>query len=169
MKKTRKKKNTAVLVAVSALAIKASYGGSAFAQLKITCSQGIRFGNNIACANGALTVAPTGATATTGGCLLNTVAPLPGQCILSTAGTGPKKSVKVGFTANFITITNGATNVKVDKLMMQSTGATTAATKATFSPTAVLNTVTINIGARMNYSNMQAIGSYVGNISITAN
>ncbi len=165
-KKAKKQKK--VLVTVSALALSASYGGGAFAQLQIACSQGIRFGNHAACANGSLAINPTGATSSNG-CLLSTVAPQPGQCVLSTLGPGPTKNVKVAYTVNFINITNGTSNMKINNFLMRATSGTVSAVKATFTPAQVLGTVTINVGANMNYNDGQPKGNYIGQISITAN
>ncbi len=168
MKRKNKKKQKKTLVAVSALALSAAYGGPVFAQLQITCSQAIRFGAYDACSNGKLTVQPNGSTSNLG-CLVTITAAQPGQCILSTLGPGPSKSVKVSFAVNFINITNGTSNVKIDSFQMRATTGTKSAAKATFSPTQVTNTVTLNVGARMNYNDNQAIGNYTGNITINAN
>ena len=156
------------LVAVSALALNAAHFTPAWAQLQINCAQRLEVGEHIACGNGTFTIHPDGST-TPGGCLVTTTPPQPGQCLLTNNGVPPTRDVIVEFTNPTLVLNGAGKTAKVEFLRMQPVGETVAKAQYIFTPTDVSNGVTLNIGGRLAFSNGQAIGSYTGTVSITAN
>lgn len=163
MKKAKK-----IMVAISALAIRAAVPSPASAQVLITCSQNLRFGRVAACAFGSFTVTPSGMT-NTAGCAVQTQPGTAARCLISTGGVTPTKDVKVQLTSNFVNINNGGNNARVDKFQLLYTGTATPQTFLTLTPTEVSNGVTVNVGATVEHTKNQPLGSYVGSIRMTVN
>lgn len=161
-------KSKTALISISALALAAPYGKNAAAQVMLNCAQRLAVGVHNACGNGSLVINPDGSTSLTG-CLAILTPPQPGQCILSTGGVPPASNVVVSFTTNSIFIDGGGPQAQVDNFRMQPVGVPTPKAQYTFTPTEVSNTVTLDIGGRLNFSNGQVIGNYTGQVSITAN
>lgn len=147
------------MVAVSTLALRSFVPGSAAAQINISCPVHLNFGRHISCGSGQFIVRPSG-TSNAAGCLIKIAAAQPGRCILSTGGVPPTKSVNVSFTNNTVTMGGPGDTAVVKRFRMAENGSNTERTRLTFSPTEVMNTVTINIGGRMDFSSNQVIGSY---------
>jgi hypothetical protein len=156
-----------ILVTVSAVALSAAYGNLAMAQLILDCPQRLQVGSHNACSNGTLVINPDGSTQLTG-CLATFNTPEPGQCVLSTGGVPPTRNVVVSFTTNSIFINGGGPQAGIDNFRMQPVGVATPQAQFTFTPLEVANTVTLDIGGRLNFSNNQAIGNYTGQVQITA-
>jgi hypothetical protein len=162
------KQNKAILVTVSALSLGAFYTGVAHAQIVLNCStQRFRVGEHSACSVGSLVINPDGST-NLSGCLVTTVPPEPGQCILETGGVPPTRNVVVEFTQNTIFLAGPGPQVKVNNLRMQPVGVATPAAQFTFTPLEVANTITLNIGGTMHFADGQALGSYSGQILVRA-
>ena len=162
--KTAKK----IMVAVSALALRAFMPGSAGAQVQISCPANLNFARFFTCGIGTLAITVNGGT-NKNGCIAIKSMAFPAQCILNTGGVPITKSVKVQFTAKFINITNAGNKARINNFEMFTAGASKATTTMKFSPTAVKNTVTIDVGATLEFNGAQSTGSYVGSINVTAN
>lgn len=154
------------MVAVSALAIRAAIPDAAFAQLVLTCPVGIRFSEIVECTNiiSRLTLRPNGVVNVNTGCLLTSLGPpiLAGQCVLSTSGPGPSKNVVVTIPDNKVTIPGPGDNLIIRRWRIARTTTNGQNQTLTFTPAEVLNTVTFNVGARLESSGNQVMGSYVG-------
>ena len=171
LKNVKKKKSlSSLMVATSAFALTSLYAVPVFAQVVINCATALSIGTNAQCSSTAtLVINPDGSTNVTTGCLVNTVAAKAGRCVVNTGGVPVTKSVKVDFAKTFIDITNGGKQVRMDNFKMQHTATVPAASKFTFSPTDISNTVTLDIGATANITADQALGTYSGDISVRAN
>lgn len=89
--------------------------------------------------------------------------------MIKTGGVLPTKNVRVDFDKTFISLKNGGKSVKLDDFLMQYKTTVPAATKFTFTPTAIANTVTMRIGATVNTTTSISLGSYSGTITVRAN
>ncbi len=159
----------ATLVAISAFALNFSCHVPAWAQIQISCTQRLYVGEHDACGNGFITVNPDGSIGATNGCRVTTTPPQPGKCVLSTGGAPVTRNVVVKFATPSIFINAGGQKAQVNTLRMDHSTAATPAAQFTFTPTQVSNTVTLDIGGRLNFSTSQAIGTYTGQITIDAN
>lgn len=167
-KKRKARKKKPVLVAVSSLALSAWYGSPAVAQLQISCTRRLYVGEHDICANGRVRILPSGGTSALTGCLITTIPPDAGKCVVSTGGVAITKSVLVAFTNTKFDVTMGGNFHRVNRLRMQHTGAAKSAKSFTFTPTEVSNTVTVNIGGRLRFRENRPDGMYVGTISVSA-
>lgn len=165
-----KKSISSIIVSVSVFALTGFYTASAFAQVIVNCSQGLFVGKIVQCSDNAkLVIDPDGGTSVTSGCMVLTGPAKAAQCVVSTGGVPPTKSVRVDFSKTFVNIINGGNQVRVDDFKMQYTATVPAASKFTFAPTDISNTVTLDIGGTVNVTTTQGLGTYTGNITIRAN
>lgn len=157
------------MVAVSVFAVKGLWAVPVFAQVAINCAVGLGLGVSAQCSSTAvLVINPDGSSMVTSGCLAITSPVKAGQCVIS--ATGPlTKNVRVDFAKTFVDINNGTKQVHVDSLKMQYTPTVAAASKFTFTPAEISNTVTINIGGTAHIGTSQGLGIYTGNITVRAN
>lgn len=164
------KSRSPVLVSISVFTFAGFLSASAFAQVVISCSQGISIGKNAQCSGTAkLVINPDSSTNLASGCVIVVTPPKAAKCVVKTGGAPPTKSVRVDFAKTFVNINNGGKQVRIDDFKMQYKTTVPAASKFTFTPTAVSNTITLNIGATMNVTPSQGLGTYSGNITIRAN
>ena len=155
------------MIAVSALAASALHGGRAAAQIAVTCSQPFYMGQNQACGTGTMQVSPNGGISTSG-CIARGIDADPGRCIVTNSGPAPTRNVVVDFPVAAYTASGGGDNVTVNNLRLQAVGATVVAPQLTFTPTEITNTVTVNVGGTINFTQGQAFGSYNGAITVRA-
>lgn len=166
----KKKSISSVIVSVSVFAFTGLYAPTVFAQAVVNCTVNLSIGKNAQCSDKAtLVINPDNTTNLATGCLVSTTPPNAGRCFVKTGGVLPTKNVVVDFAKSFINIKNGAKQVRVDNLMMKHDATAPAATKFTFTPTDVANTVTINIGGTANVTAGQGLGAYSGTITVRAN
>lgn len=163
---SRRKK---IMVAVSAIALRALTPLSAGAQVLISCTA-MNFGRQVACGtSGVYQFRPSGTTSLKSGCLISFIPAQPAKCVLSTGGTPPAKDVKVTFATTSITGAGPGDTVKVTRLRMAPDGSNTEKQFLKFTPTEISNTVTVNIGGRLNFKSSQVVGSYTANFVVNAN
>lgn len=141
---------------------------TAAAQIVISCPTNLNFGQHVACGTGRYSIRPNGTSNTISGCLVNIAAAQPGRCIISTGGVAPTKTVKVSFTDNTITMGGPGDTAVVKRFRMAENGSNTEKTTLTFSPAAIINTVTINIGGHMQFNQNQVRGSYAATNRVVA-
>ncbi len=168
--KSSPKKAGPVMVALSA-AVAAINPLPAIAQVSITCSRAFFVGENIACNSsgfGQYTIRANGATNVGAGCLFNERAPVVGQCIVFTGGVPPVNNVEVKVVTNEVFIKDGGNSARVNNFRISYTGNTGQNQILTLTPTEVSNTATINIGGSLRFSSTQSLGSYTGQISVSA-
>ena len=156
------------MVAVPALALNSAHMPKACAQVQISCPADLSFNRFFVCGTGSLEAKASGGT-NKNGCIVVKNAATAAQCIVRNGGIPVTKSVSVQFTINSINITNAGSNARVDGFEMLEINGTTATSKLTLSATSVNNTVTINVGATLNFNENQSTGSYIGSINISAN
>ncbi len=167
----KKKKNlSSIMVSVSAFAFSSLTATPVFAQIVINCTAGINIGKNAQCSDTAkLVINPDGSTNLTAGCMLTTGPYQPGRCTVSTGGVPVSKSVRVDFGNTAVNIKNGAKFVRIDNFKMQYKLTVPAASKFTFTPTEIANTINLSIGGTVNTTAGQGLGTYTGNLIIRAN
>lgn len=164
----KKSRQKTVLVTISTLALSAVSYMTARAQVKVTCSQKLYVGSHAACGTGSLVINPDSSTMLSG-CLVSSAPPQPGRCRVFSSPLAPTASVVVTFTNTSINIVSGTDTAKVDGFVMQHSGAATPKTQFTFTPTEVSNTVTLDIGGTFHFNKGLALGTYTGNVTISAN
>lgn len=158
------------MVSLSIFVFTGVFAPACLGQVVINCGQNLSIGKNAQCANNLkFTINPDGSTNLSSGCLVSTTPPLPGQCVIKTGGILPTKNVRVDFDKTSVNMKNGAKVVQLNKFRMQYTSTVPAASKFTFTPTAVANTITIDIGATVSSSGSVGLGSYTGTVSVRAN
>lgn len=163
----KKKKNRKKIVALSAAVLSLSGApGDAMAQLTVVCTNRFYAGQHAACGNGSLTVQPDSGT-NLNGCLISISPPEVARCKVSALAL-PSRNVVVNFTAPNFTINGGGSSAIVDRLRMEPTSGGGSQLQYTLTPTAVLNTVTLNVAGRVKFDNNQPGGTYTGQISIKA-
>lgn len=165
----KKKSMSEIMVSVSAFAFAGMWAVPIFAQVVVNCSVGLSMGKNAQCSDTAsLVINPNGSTSLSSGCLVATSPVRAGQCVIKTGGVPPTKNVRADFASTFVNIKNGAKQVRVDDFKMQYTATVPPASKFTFSPTDVSNTITLDIGGTVNVTADQGLGTYTGNITVRA-
>lgn len=159
------------MVSVSVFAFTGLLAAPVFAQVVVNCSMGLFIGKSAQCADMAkLVIDPDSSTHLVSGCLVTTSPPVAGKCVVNSGAVHPTKNVRVDFGKTFINIKNGAKLVRVDNFKMQYKTTVPAASKFTFSPTDIINTVTVRIGGTVNITTPgQGLGTYTGNLTIRAN
>lgn len=164
-----------ILVRVSALAFLSSplWCGSARAQnLQLNCTRNIDIGNLVAsgCTDKYI-ISPDGAHVNPG-CLKISQAAVAGSCTLKVTGGVATKSAVITFNNPQFAMQNTKTftSAKMTSLRMKLRSDTVIASKLTLGVTTLTSpTITIDIGGTLNYSNMQAAGTYSGKVAIKAN
>lgn len=171
--KTKNKTNKKILVTVSALALRlAAAPSAAMAQLQISCPTPVNFGKFVACSTtGRYRLRPDGVTQIQSGCFIIKTAAMVGQCIIKNGGIPVTKSVQVTFTDNAFNATNGmGDDIKIQQFRMNTDGTGNNNKQTlTFPATAINNTVTINVGARIRLQGNNVVGTYVGVNRVRAN
>lgn len=161
------------LVQVSALAVAAMKWqvSPAYAQtVNITCKQPINIGNLVACSPGSYVIAPDGGHSVAGCLIINTTA-IAGTCKVTTIAGPPTKNVIIKATAPSFVMTQptGTGSLSMTNVKLQRRGSVTSDLTLVITPGTVAKTMTIDIGATMNFADGQTIGTYTGNVVITAN
>lgn len=164
------KKKKVALTTAATLLLRTFTPGSASAQVVVGCNLPFRFGEIDPRGWGRLQIQPDGNLVTVSGNPLVAVAPQPGRCYIKTGGITPvTRSVKVTFTDQTITMTQGANTAKMEIWRMAKTTTAGSFNQMTFSPTEVSNTVNLYIGGRIQFNNPQVRGSYTGTNRLNAN
>lgn len=159
MSKTVKAHSKRALVTLSALVtLNLSTLPKAAAQ-SVSCVQDLIFGSVIACgvAN-PVTVTPAGAISSPN-CTRGGGPYSRGRCLVF--GTFPPQPINITFSANTVTLTQGANNMQVTGLDMVVPGRT--------STTVTAFTADIPYGGTLNVGGSQASGVYQGSITLNAN
>lgn len=137
----------------------------------INCSQGFDFGVFVANCNSSITIqADVGGTVVSDSCFLPLSGTVQGPaCTINTAPGPATRSVRVTVSVASLGLTNGGTGaMTLDNFMIQTASGSQAA-PVTFGPTALNDTITANIGGRLNFSTQQPSGSYDNSITINVN
>ena len=162
------KKTTILPVSSLAMAVSATIGFASSVEAQhIACPQTLDVGRHVSCSSGSLRINPDG-TVSPSGCLLTEAEPLPGVCYIST--TAPiTRDVTVTFPATFINLTNGmGQTVRLDRLRMQNRAGGPPSPNLLLDRTDVSNTVTIDIGGDLSFSDNQSVGNYSGSLAVSA-
>lgn len=163
------KKEQAVLVSVSALAISAAPFDMAKAQtINLNCPQNLYIGQLVACGTGNIEIRPNGGIVQNG-CVGIISPPIRAQCQISITGAPPTKSLEVTFDPTPVLVTGATDTVTLDAFLMQKKGVGGGVTKLLYTTGELTVPVTINVGATVNFVSGQGKGLYSGNISINAN
>lgn len=161
------------LVKVSTLAVLASpipFGSVRAQNLQITCNQNIDFGRLIApgC-SGKYILSPGGTRSDTAACLIINSVGNPGTCTIKVTGAAATRSALATFKAATFTATGtkGGSFQVDDPIMRLRTQPTTQASKLTIgSFTLNKGTLTLQVGATINYNSSQTEGSYTGKVAV---
>lgn len=169
--KTRKCGKKFVRVSALAVAAMKCQVSPAFAQtVNITCKQPINIGNLVACSPGSYVIAPDGAHSVSGCLIINTTA-IAGTCKVTTIAGPPTKNVIIKATATTFIMNHstGASSVSMRNIKLQRRGSVTSNKTIVITPGTASKTMTIDVGATLRFADGQTIGSYTGNVVITAN
>lgn len=163
------KKSKNILVAVSALALRAVLPTqAALAQVVVSCPVAVNMGVVAPCGSGGrYRLNPNGNTNLQSGCLAIVSKAMVGQCFVKSGGIPVTKSVQIDFPDNRVTASNGLGDTLTYRRWRINDGAGNN-DKLTVSATAVNNTVTVNVAARIHFNANQPLGVYSTVNTITA-
>lgn len=156
-------------VAVSALAVLAMPVGIANAVVQVTCpgANRLQIGRNVACGNGNFFIRPAG-TIQLNGCVITLNAPAPARCRVFNFGAPTSRDVRISFDPTPITFNDGGNLIRLTQMRAQRTTGGPSAAVITLTSGEVNASVFINVGARVNFLRSNAIGNYIGTITVTA-